>query len=51
MSGGWDGSLKIYDLREGSSVASIGGPECSGDSIDMMDDMIVTGSSRNKDVM
>ena len=48
---GWDGSLKIYDLRDSAPVASIGGPDCSGDSIDLFDDMIVTGSSRNKDVM
>lgn len=51
VSGGWDGSLKIYDLRDSSPVASIGGPQCSGDSIDLYDDMIVTGSTRNKEVM
>ena len=50
-SAGWDGSLKIYDLRTSGPVASIRGPECSGHSIDMYDDLIVTGSSRGRDVM
>lgn len=51
VSGGWDGSIKIYDLRDSAPIGTIGGPECSGDSIDLYDDMIVSGSSRNKDVM
>lgn len=48
---GWDRSLKIYDIRAKGPVASIGGPTCSGDSLDIYDDMIVTGSYRNKEVM
>ena len=48
---GWDRSVKIYDVRTGGPVASMGGPVISGDSIDIHDDMIVTGSNRNKDVM
>lgn len=51
VSAGWDGSIKIYDIRAKNPVASIAGPYVSGDSIDMFDDMIVTGSSRNKNCM
>lgn len=51
VSGGWDGSIKIYDLRDSAPVGSIGGPQCSGDSIDLFDDMIVAGSNRNREVM
>ena len=50
-SAGWDGAIKIYDIRAKNPVASIAGPYVSGDSIDMYDDMIVTGSSRNKNCM
>ena len=46
-----DGAIKIYDIRAKNPVASIAGPYVSGDSIDMYDDMIVTGSSRNKNCM
>ena len=51
VSGGWDGSVKIYDIRDKAPVGSIGGPQCSGDSLDIFDDMIVAGSARNKEVM
>ena len=51
VSGGWDSMLKIYDIRDGRPVASIGGPLIQGDSIDLFEDMIVTGSNRNKSVM
>lgn len=50
-SAGWDGMLKLYDLRKKSPFASMGGAQVSGDSIDMFDDMIVCGSYKNKDVM
>lgn len=51
VSGGWDGMIKLYDLRDGRPFASIGGPMISSDSIDIFDDMIVTGSMRNKSEM
>ena len=47
VSGGWDNSIKIYDLRKRTPVCSIGGPLISGDSIDIYDDMILTASARN----
>lgn len=51
VSSGWDGMVKIYDIRDKNPVASMGGSQVSGDSLDIYDDMIVAGSNRNKDVM
>ena len=51
VSSGWDGMLKIYDIRDKNPVASMGGSLVSGDSLDIYDDMIVAGSYRAKDVM
>lgn len=51
VTGGWDGMMKIYDLRQKCPIASIGGFYGCGDSIDLFDDMIVTGSTRNQEVM
>lgn len=51
MTGSWDGSVKIYDTRVNGPVASLGGPIICGDSLDIYDDMIVTGSNRNKEEM
>lgn len=51
VSSGWDGMLKIYDIRDKAPVASMGGSQVSGDSLDIYDDMIVAGSYRTKDVM
>ena len=51
ISGGWDRTLQLYDMREGQVVCSIFGPAISGDSLDIFGDMIVTGSNRNKDTV
>ena len=51
VSGGWDRTLQIYDVRQSKVIASIFGPQLSGDSLDIFGDMIVTGSNRQKDVM
>ena len=48
---GWDRSLKIYDIRANKVAASIGGPLLVGDSLDVLNDYIITGSNRNRDVM
>ena len=40
VSGGWDGMIKIYDIRDKGPVGSMGGTMVSGDSIDIYDDMI-----------
>ena len=49
ISGGWDKTIQIYDLRVGLTVSSIFGPFVSGDSLDMIDDLIVAGSNRYKE--
>lgn len=44
ISGGWDNTLQIYDVREKNIVASIYGPHICGDSIDIKGNKILTGS-------
>lgn len=50
-SAGWDGMMKLYDIRKKKPFASLGQAQVSGDSIDMFDDMIVVGSYNHKNVM
>lgn len=51
FSAGWDNTLKIYDVEKGYPIASIGGTECTSDSIDIKGDMMLTGSYRNHSEM
>ncbi|CDW81377.1 wd repeat protein [Stylonychia lemnae] len=51
ISGGWDRTIQIYDIREGRTVGSIYGPQISGDALDIYDDMIIAGCNRNKDIV
>lgn len=51
VSAGWDGSVKIYDIRDKAPVGSMRGPEISGDSLDIFEDCIVSGSYRNQETM
>jgi WD40 repeat protein len=51
VSAGWDSNLKIYDIRAAKPVASIYGPHVSGDSVDLYDDMIISGNYRRTDTM
>ena len=51
LSAGWDNTIQIYDLRIGLTVGSIYGPHVSGDSLDVFEDIILTGSHRNKDII
>jgi WD40 repeat protein len=47
VSGSWDRSLRIYDLRISKPVAMIGGPLISGsDAIDISGDQILVASYR-----
>jgi WD40 repeat protein len=46
ISGGWDNNVKVWDLREGAAVRSIYGPYICGDSLDIHDGYILTGSWR-----
>lgn len=49
VSGGWDNTLKFYDVKQKKIVNSINGPHIIGDSIDMKGFHIITGSSDLKD--
>jgi len=51
VSAGWDGAVKIYDIRDKAPVGSMRGPEISGDSLDIFEDLIVSGSYRNQEAM
>jgi COMPASS component SWD3 len=44
VSGGWDKTLQVYDIRTNGPVASIYGPLISGDSLDICDGLILAGS-------
>ena len=44
ISGGWDKTIKIWDVRTGEIVRNIVGPFVCGDSIDVNDSYILSGS-------
>ena len=46
VSGGWDNTVHIWDIRTGTSVRSFYGPHVCGDSVDVVNGEIVTGSWR-----
>jgi len=46
VTGGWDNTVQIWDLRSGAAVRSIFGPHICGDSLDVVGNEIVTGSWR-----
>mmetsp|Transcript_8408 Transcript_8408/g.16741 ORF Transcript_8408/g.16741 Transcript_8408/m.16741 type:complete len:369 (+) Transcript_8408:457-1563(+) len=48
ISGGWDNTVQIWDLRLEHAVRSIYGPHICGDAVDIYDNTIVTGSWRTK---
>ena len=43
---GWDNTVQIWDIREGSAVRSLYGPHICGDALDIVGDEILTGSWR-----
>lgn len=51
VSGGWDNTLVLWDLREGRSTTTIYGPFLAGQSLDIQNDVILTGSWRSKDAL
>lgn len=48
VSGGWDQRVNIYDIRTKKYVATFLGPYIAGDSIDITNNLIITGSSSSK---
>eukprot|EP00357_Protocruzia_adherens_P022906 CAMPEP_0114995856 /NCGR_PEP_ID=MMETSP0216-20121206/13973_1 /TAXON_ID=223996 /ORGANISM="Protocruzia adherens, Strain Boccale" /LENGTH=384 /DNA_ID=CAMNT_0002359967 /DNA_START=132 /DNA_END=1286 /DNA_ORIENTATION=+ len=49
LSGGWDSSIQIWDIRQGLPVGCLNGPFLCGDSLDILDGVILTGSWRPKE--
>ena len=49
ISGGWDDTLQIWDLRASTAVRAIFGPHVCGDSLDIHGDQILAGSWRTVD--
>lgn len=47
VSGGWDRTLQVWDLRLARSVRSFFGPYICGDALDMRGGVLVTGSWRH----
>lgn len=48
-SGGWDKMVSLMDLRTGTPVAHINGPYVSGDTVDVRNNLVLTGSYRVED--
>jgi len=46
VSGGWDNTVIFWDARTGASTASVFGPHVCGDSVDLYDNLLLTGSWR-----
>lgn len=53
VSGGWDNTVQIYDLRYRAPISSIYGPHICGDCIEIRNDGVtmMTGSYRMEDVI
>lgn len=53
ISGGWDNTIMIYDIRKKGPAGSMYGPHICGDAIDLRDDgqTLLTGSYRQEDVL
>jgi COMPASS component SWD3 len=48
LSGGWDNTVQIWDVRANASVRSIFGPHLCGDAMDVHKNTILTGSWRSE---
>ena len=46
VTGGWDNTVQIWDTRVSHAVRLIFGPHIAGDAVDIMDNVVLTGSWR-----
>eukprot|EP00030_Apusomonadida_sp_AF-17_P000491 a174780_71.p1 GENE.a174780_71~~a174780_71.p1 ORF type:complete len:352 (-),score=125.04 a174780_71:36-1058(-) len=51
VSGGWDDTLQVWDLREANAIKLMHGPHICGNAIDICGDSIVTGSWRESETL
>lgn len=51
VSGGWDNTVFVWDLRTAKSLGYIHGPHICGDSIDVRGDTMLTGGFDNKSIV
>lgn len=49
VTGGWDNTIKFYDVRKKAIINSIFGPHIVGDSIDIKGHLLLTGSTDIRD--
>ncbi|CAG9317321.1 unnamed protein product [Blepharisma stoltei] len=49
ISGGWDNTIQVWDIREGCAVRAIFGPHVCGDTLDIKDGVILAGSWRERE--
>ena len=49
ITGGWDSSVFIWDIRQPKSVAAFVGPNISGDTLDCRETVLLTGSHRARE--
>lgn len=52
FSGGWDGSVRIWDVRVGEApVRKFGGPMVSADSLDLKNNVLLSGNYATQDIV
>lgn len=52
FSGGWDGSVRLWDVRSGEgSVRKFGGPMVSADSLDLKNNVLLAGNYSTKETV
>lgn len=51
VSGGWDNTVQIWDVRAGHAVRCIFGPFVAGDGVDVHDGVVLTGSWRTENAL
>mmetsp|Transcript_50446 Transcript_50446/g.121434 ORF Transcript_50446/g.121434 Transcript_50446/m.121434 type:complete len:389 (-) Transcript_50446:90-1256(-) len=48
LSAGWDNTVQVWDVRAGHAVRCIFGPFVAGEALDLVDNVVLTGSHRTE---